>query len=100
MLTKVVEAWSAVDFSLPQTGPAREFAEGPADGGDFQRTPEIGDEEEFAAAGANERIALLCIVTQGVGRGGMKRNEPRLVELAAPDGEDSRLEIDVLIPQG
>src|ERR1019366_3023864 len=98
-MTKVVETRPAVDFSLPQTGPAREFVEGPADGGDFQRAPEIGDEKGLAVAGANEQIALLGIVTQGVDRGGMKRDEPRLFELAAPDSEDSPLEIDVLILQ-
>ena len=65
-VAEVVETRATIDFSLPQTGPAREFVEGPADSGGFQRAPEIGDEEGVAAAGANQRIALLCIVTQGV----------------------------------
>jgi hypothetical protein len=99
MLAEVVETRATVYLSLPQTGPAREFVEGPADGGDFQRAPEIGDEERVAATGRNERIALLCIEPQGVDCGGMKRDEPRLFELTAADGEHSRLEIDVRIPQ-
>jgi len=49
-VAKVMETRTAVDFSLPQTDPAREFVEGPADGGDFQRAPEIGNQEGVAAA--------------------------------------------------
>src|ERR1035438_6669592 len=98
-MAKVMETRPTVDFSMPQTGPTRELVEGPADRGDFQRAPEIGDEKGLAAAGANERIALLGIVTQDVDRGRMKRDEPRLFELTAPNGENSPLEIDILIPQ-
>jgi hypothetical protein len=98
-VTKVVEARAAVDFSLPQTGPARKFVKGPSDSRDFQGAPEIGDEEGFAAAWTNERIAPLSIVTQGVDRGGMKRDKPRFLELAAADAEDSPSEVDFLIPQ-
>ena len=45
-VAEVVQTRATVDFSLPQTSPSREFVEGPADGGGFQRAPEIGDEEE------------------------------------------------------
>ena len=75
-MTKVVEARSAISFSLPQTGPARKFVKGPADGGDLQGATEIGDEEGFAAAGANERIAQTGVLTQDFDSGGMKRNKP------------------------
>src|SRR5262249_17460054 len=96
-MTKVMEARAAVDFSLPQTDPAREFVEGPADGGDFQGAPEIGDQEGVVAAGRKKRMALLCIVTQGVDRGGVKRYEARFLKLGLTDSEDSRPKIDILL---
>jgi len=99
-MSKVVETRAAVDFSLPQTDPAREFVEGPADSGDFQSAPEIGDQEGVAAAGGKKRMALLCIVTQGVNRGGVQRYEARFPKLGLTDSENSRLKIDLWLSQG
>jgi hypothetical protein len=97
---KVVETRAEVDFSLSQTDPAREFVEGPADGGGFQRAPEIGDQEGVAAAGGKKRMTLLCIVTQSANRGRVKRYEARFPKLGLADSEDSRLKIDILLSQG
>src|SRR5215472_2209194 len=99
-MAKVMETRAAVDFSLPQTDSAREFVEGPTDRGDFRRAPEIGDQEGVAAAGGKKRMALLCIVTQGVNRGGVQRYQARFLKLGLTDSEDSRLKIDLRLSQG
>ena len=62
----------------------------------IKRAPLFADEECRAERGGPERVAAPGVISERGNGGQMDRNEPGLAELGVADGQQSRVEIDIL----